>query len=123
NTNKCLDVRGGIFANGTAVQIFDCNGTPAQQWDLQVGETHVRVANTAFCLDAGNSPANGTPMKIWTCFDNLPAQDWFYTGDDRIALTNQGLCLDLTDGNTTNTNVMQTFQCTDGNTNQIWTFT
>ncbi|KAF9451140.1 carbohydrate-binding module family 13 protein [Macrolepiota fuliginosa MF-IS2] len=122
NTNKCLDVRGDILANGTPVQIFDCNGTPAQQWILKSGETSVRLANTTFCLDAGASPTNGTPMKIWTCFDNLPAQEWFFTDDARIALFNQGLCLDLTNGNLTNTNIVQTFKCTDGNTNQIWTF-
>ncbi|KAF9441315.1 carbohydrate-binding module family 13 protein, partial [Macrolepiota fuliginosa MF-IS2] len=91
NTEKCLDVRDANFTNGTAVQIFDCNGTPGQQRVLQVGETHVRVANTGFCLDTGASaPINGTPMKTWTCFNNLPAQDWLYTGDDRIALINQG---------------------------------
>lgn len=72
-------------------------------------------------------------MKIWQCYDNLPAQQWFYTGDNRVALTNRGLCLDLTDGacsfpvytdykgKKTNANVMQTWECTPGNTNQIWT--
>ena len=84
-------------------------------------------------------------MKIWKCFDNLPAQDWFYTADLRIALTGMGTyfrsfvdpmpspisdlivivgqCLDLTNGILTNGNPVQTFQCTDGNTNQIWTTT
>ncbi|KAF9443568.1 carbohydrate-binding module family 13 protein, partial [Macrolepiota fuliginosa MF-IS2] len=82
------------------------------------GETSVRLANTTFWLDAGTSPTNGTPMKIWTCFDNLPAQEWFYTGDDRIALFNQGRGDDARD--LTNTNIVQTFKCTNGNTNQTW---
>ncbi|KAF9449374.1 carbohydrate-binding module family 13 protein [Macrolepiota fuliginosa MF-IS2] len=119
--NKCLEVRGDVLANGTPVQIFDCNGTPAQQWTLNPGATSVRVANTTFCLDAGATPTNGTPMKIWTCFANLPAQEWFQTSDNRIALLNQGLCLDLTNGAFTNTNVVQVWQCTNGNVNQIWT--
>jgi Ricin-type beta-trefoil lectin domain len=29
---KCLDVRGAGRADGTPVQIFDCNGTGAQKW-------------------------------------------------------------------------------------------
>ncbi|KAJ8701683.1 hypothetical protein PTI98_000445 [Pleurotus ostreatus] len=77
-------------------------------------------------------------MKIWECFDNLPAQQWFLTADDRIALENQGtlylyfqdfcsthrqslgLCLDLTNGNVTNGNQVQTWQCTDNDINQAW---
>jgi hypothetical protein len=32
-----------------------------------------------------------------------------------------GQCLDLTGGSRTNGNQLQTWQCTNGNTNQIWT--
>ncbi len=31
---KCVDVAGGAVANGTAVQLYDCNGTAAQQWTV-----------------------------------------------------------------------------------------
>jgi len=33
---------------------YDCNGTGAQRWLIRRGSTKVRVANTNFCLDAGN---------------------------------------------------------------------
>jgi hypothetical protein len=100
-------------------QIYDCNGTPAQNWVLNNGETRVVLANTNFCLDATRGfPPDGTKMKIWECYTGLPQQDWYYTGDNRIALTNQGMCLDLTDGVLTNGNRLQVWQCTDGNTNQ-----
>ncbi|KAF8198504.1 G-X-X-X-Q-X-W domain-containing protein [Pholiota molesta] len=89
-TQKCIDVRGAVLANGTPVQIYDCNGTPAQNWLFTRGSTKVQLAGTNFCLDAGSSPANGIGLKIWQCFDNLPAQQWFYTDDDRIALDGQG---------------------------------
>ncbi|MGW3288619.1 ricin-type beta-trefoil lectin domain protein, partial [Streptomyces sp. NPDC001002] len=29
---KCVDVAGANTANGTAVQLYDCNGTAAQTW-------------------------------------------------------------------------------------------
>ena len=32
-----------------------------------------------------------------------------------------GLCVDLPNGVLTNANQVQTWQCTDGNVNQIWT--
>ncbi|KAF8999265.1 hypothetical protein BDQ17DRAFT_1427883 [Cyathus striatus] len=38
---------------------YDCNGTPAQNWEIQRESTKVRLAGTQFCLDAGSSPANG----------------------------------------------------------------
>ncbi|KAF6763220.1 ricin B lectin domain-containing protein [Ephemerocybe angulata] len=120
NWKKCLDVQGGRFANGVPVDIFDCNGTPAQNWIINPGNTRVQVAGQNFCLDAGEWPNYGTKMKIWSCYDNLPAQNWYYTDDKRIALANKGFCLDLTNGDTSNYNVMQIWGCTNGNVNQIW---
>ncbi|KAJ3561320.1 hypothetical protein NP233_g10267 [Leucocoprinus birnbaumii] len=116
---KCLDVRGSKYTDGTPVDIFDCNGTAAQNWVIQPGTTQVKLAGKNFCLDAG-SPKNGSKMKIWTCYPGLPAQTWYYTDDKRIALKNQGFCLDLTDGVSENFQVMQVWKCSSGNVNQIW---
>lgn len=53
---KCVDVAGASSANGTAVQLNDCNGTEA-------------------CLDAtGPSSANGTRLQIWTCHGSANQQ-------------------------------------------------
>jgi hypothetical protein len=119
--NKCLDVRGAVFANGTPVQIYDCNGTQAQRWIIKRGSTKVQIAGTNFCLDAGTFPSNGIQLKIWQCYDNLPAQQWYYTDDNRIALENQGFCTDLESGIMTNSHKVQTWQCTNNNSNQVWT--
>jgi hypothetical protein len=121
NKKKCLDVRGNVLKNGTAVQIYDCNGTGAQQWRIHWATTYVQLGFTGFCLDAGRTPASGVGMKIWQCIEALPAQTWFYTADKRIAVLGKGQCLDLTRGSLTNGNRVQTWQCTNGNTNQIWT--
>ncbi|KAF5376280.1 hypothetical protein D9615_008510 [Tricholomella constricta] len=120
NTAKCLDVRGGVLANGTPVQIYDCNGTAAQQWRIAAGGTYVTLAGTNFCLDAGSS--NGVGMKIWQCYAALPAQSWYYTEDKRLQLHGTGQCLDLPNGSTANGNQVQTWQCSAGNNNQVWTF-
>ncbi|KAF9041470.1 ricin B lectin domain-containing protein [Panaeolus papilionaceus] len=121
NRNKCLDVRGAVYANGTPVQIYDCNNTGAQRWVIKRGSTKVQVAGTNFCLDAGSSPASGVGMKIWQCYDNLAAQQWSFTTDNKIALATQGQCLDLPNGVLTNSNQVQTWQCSNNNNNQIWT--
>jgi hypothetical protein len=101
------------------LQIFDCNNSTAQNWNIMRGQTKFVLAGTNFCLDATQqNPPNGIKMKIWECFVDLPQQDWFYTDDNRIALTNQGECLDLTNGILTNFNPLQVWACTTGNTNQ-----
>ncbi|KAF8060712.1 carbohydrate-binding module family 13 protein [Lyophyllum atratum] len=125
DTSKCLDVRGGIFADGTPVQIYDCNHTKAQQWSLYsltAGDI-IAIHGTNFCLDAGSNPVSGVGMKIWTCYTNpkIPAQKWVYTADHRIALEGKGQCLDLTNGVHVNSNQVQTWQCSDNNNNQVWT--
>ncbi|KAL1663665.1 carbohydrate-binding module family 13 protein [Schizophyllum commune] len=120
NTGKCLDVQGNVQANGTPVEIYDCNGTGAQKWVLSRGHTSVRLAGTNYCLDAGTNIGNEVGMKIWQCYDGLAQQTWYYTDDNRIAVENKGQCLDLTGGRLDNGNQVQTWTCTDGNTNQIW---
>jgi hypothetical protein len=62
DTNKCMDVRGANYANGTPVQIYDCNGTGAQRWVINEGSTKVKLAGTNFCLDAGSSEFND---RLW----------------------------------------------------------
>ncbi|TFK44016.1 ricin B lectin domain-containing protein, partial [Crucibulum laeve] len=79
------------------------------------------IDGSGFCLDAGSNPASGVGMKIWTCYDNLPAQQWTYTSDNYVRL--MGLvhqCLDLTNDDLTNSNQVQTWQCSGGNNNQLW---
>ncbi|KAH6906593.1 G-X-X-X-Q-X-W domain-containing protein [Coprinopsis sp. MPI-PUGE-AT-0042] len=123
---KCLDVRGGLLENGTPVQLYDCNDSPAQNWVYHRGTGQVRVKGTNFCLDSGSEidckqdAANGSQMKIWQCFDNLPAQTWTLTWDDRLVRAGTGLCLDLTNGSRVNGNIIQTWTCSDFNPNQIW---
>ncbi|PPQ81685.1 hypothetical protein CVT26_007679 [Gymnopilus dilepis] len=124
NTAKCLDVRGAKFANGTPVQIYDCNGTAAQKWLIQHGRgIQVQVAGTPYCLDAGSHPANGVKMKIWTCAANQPAQTWYYTYGTKsgIYLTDTNFALDLTDGSLANGNQVQIYQIYSNSPNQIWT--
>lgn len=122
NLEKCLDVRDDKRANGTKVQIYDCNGTGAQDWVLDFANTTINLANTGFCLDAGDNLTNGGGLQIWSCIEERPAQQFYYTEDLRIAVTDQeGQCIDLTDGILDNGSAMQTWKCTDNNTNQVWT--
>ena len=65
---KCMDVTSAGTANGTKVQLYDCNGTGAQQWQHQSERRAGQPQLPARCLDAtGPSSANGTRLQIWDC--------------------------------------------------------
>ncbi|HVV18471.1 MAG TPA: RICIN domain-containing protein, partial [Pseudonocardiaceae bacterium] len=64
---KCMDVNAAGTANGTKVQLYDCNGTGAQQW-THTSSNQLVNPNSGKCLDAtGPSSADGTPLQIWSC--------------------------------------------------------
>ena len=55
-------------ANGTQVQLYDCNGTGAQQWNDRARTAPWSTRASGKCLDAtGPSSANGTRLQIWDC--------------------------------------------------------
>ena len=67
HSSKCLDISGGGTANGTKVQLWDCNGTGAQSWTVGANGSLVNT-NSGRCLDAtGPSSADGTRLQIWDC--------------------------------------------------------
>jgi hypothetical protein len=131
DNSKCVGILGGTYANGAAVDIYDCNGSATQKWRFNEnnGLTSVNPADgSQWCLDAGvqSQWANGVKMKIWQCFANLPQQTWTtittYTSG-KIKLPTANFCLDLTGGSKTNRNVLQIWTCGDTNLNQLWTLT
>ncbi|MFE3903834.1 RICIN domain-containing protein [Streptomyces sp. NPDC059153] len=96
---KCLDVQSAAKTNGTPVQVYTCNGSAAQQWQVYGDDPglHLRNVNSQKCLDVnGNNSANGTKIQIWTCHSN-PAQTWEYNTRATTGLKNVGTgkCLDL----------------------------
>ena len=63
---RCLDVANASTANGTKVQLWDCNGSGAQNW-VQEGN-RLRNPNSNKCLDSpGGSTADGARLQIWDC--------------------------------------------------------
>ncbi|MGW2638682.1 RICIN domain-containing protein [Streptomyces sp. NPDC001348] len=93
---KCLDVQGSGTANGTPVQIYTCNGSSAQRWQLW-GPNKLRNVNAGKCLEVLNGDkANGTKIQIRDCKDST-AQQWRFDvrapGELRNAATDK--CLNL----------------------------
>ncbi|WWD21760.1 hypothetical protein CI109_106247 [Kwoniella shandongensis] len=101
-----------IIENGTPVGTVDC--AYARTWDISPGSGSVILSGTNFALDAGTGWDNNEKVKVWQSYPGLFQQTWYLTDDDRIAITGGNQCLDEDyDG-------PQTYQCTTGNTNQVW---
>ena len=85
----CLDVSGGGTSDGTPVQLWECNGTGAQQWLwLGLAGTNGPVLynpQSGKCLDDPDgiaTPPGGPPiqLQIWDCISGDLNQVWWQVG-------------------------------------------
>ncbi|WP_328539872.1 ThuA domain-containing protein [Streptomyces sp. NBC_00344] len=112
---KCVDVPGAGTANGTAVQLYDCNGTAAQKWTAGTDGT---VKALGKCLDVtAAGTANGTRTQLWDC-NGTGAQKWT-ARDGALVNAGSGRCLDATGPSSANGTRLQIWDCT-GSANQRW---
>ena len=113
---KCLDVDTGAAVNGTAVQIWSCNGTRAQWWNAYGDGT---LRSLGKCLDAtAGGTVNGTGIEIWDC-NGGANQIWqAYGGGYRNPVS--GRCLDDPASSATDGTQLKLWDC-NGGANQRWT--
>ncbi|MFH8336801.1 RICIN domain-containing protein [Streptomyces sp. AM6-12] len=114
---KCVDVAGANSANGTPVQLYDCNGTAAQSWTVGSDGT---IRALGKCLDVtGQGTADGSTVQLWDCTGGAN-QKWTVTGAHDIVNPQADKCLDVTGNNSANGTRLQIWTCTGG-ANQKWT--
>lgn len=134
--NKCLDVPSSNTSNGTNLQLYDCNGTAAQQWIYhELTKTIRSKINTNKCIyPAGGNTSFGTNIQIWDCNLNNPAMQWTLqeaapNHEDIVFGTIQHApeldqCMDLYYEMVSNGTHIKTVPCSDlnyeYNTSQIW---
>lgn len=113
----CVDVDAANTANRTAVQLYECNGTPAQRWTW-AGDGSVRALGK--CLDvAAGSTANGARVQLYEC-NGTGAQRWTLTSAGDIVNPQADKCLDATGASLANRTPLQLWTCSGG-ANQKWT--
>jgi glucosylceramidase len=113
---KCADVAGANSANGTAVQLYDCNGTGAQQWTVP-GDGTLRALGKCMDLTSGGT-ANGTQVQLYDC-NGTGAQQWTATASHQLVNPQSGRCLDATGPSSANGTRLQVWDCSGG-ANQVW---
>ncbi|MFJ7630847.1 ricin-type beta-trefoil lectin domain protein [Streptomyces sp. NPDC097595] len=120
---RCVDVAAAGTGNGTAVQLYDCNGSNAQKWTVGTDGTLRALGK---CLDVtGQGTANGTKVQLWDC-NGSGAQQWTAESDGHLKNPQSGRYLDAPGGSTANgtrlqiwdrnTNPWQTWHLPDGTT-------
>ncbi|MDQ1655393.1 MAG: hypothetical protein QOD41_476 [Cryptosporangiaceae bacterium] len=121
---KCIDLNNGASADGTAVQLYTCLGTPSapagsQNWTVGTDGT---LRAKGKCMDVtGANPANGTKVQLYTC-NGSSAQQWATGANGQLRNTLSGRCLDATGQSSANYTRLQIYDCSGGTgqDNQRW---
>jgi beta-glucanase (GH16 family) len=113
---RCIDIPAANPADGTRLQMYDCNGTAAQQWTFQNDGTLRAMGK---CMDpAGGALTNGTPIQIVTCNGN-PVQRFTLSAAGDLVDVSANRCVDIQDNNAANGAQLQLWDCA-GTPNQKW---
>ncbi len=113
---KCVDVAAASTANGTAIQLYTCNGTNAQRWTVG-GDGTLRALGK--CLDITSAgTANGTPIQLWDC-NGTGAQVWQAQSNGTLRNPASNRCLDATGNSSADGTRLQIWDCFGG-ANQVW---
>ncbi|MFD7638361.1 ricin-type beta-trefoil lectin domain protein, partial [Streptomyces sp. NPDC059873] len=99
------------------VQLYDCNGSAAQQWTV-ASDGSLRALGK--CLDVkDNSTADGAQLQLWDCTGS-PNQRWAVPDARDIVNIQANKCVDATGNSSANGTRLQIWTCT-GAANQKWT--
>jgi hypothetical protein len=114
---KCVDVDHSGTANGTAVQLYTCNGSGAQSWTLAADGT---IRALGKCLDVSSGgTADGTLTQLWDC-NGSAAQQWLVTSGNDLVNPHANKCFDATGNSSADGTRLEIWTCTGG-ANQKWT--
>ena len=95
---RCLDIDGNGTANGTQVELWDCNGVGGQKW-VQQANGSLLNPQSGRCLDSpSGATANGTRLQIYDC--NGSAAQKFSVNGGGTTLGPGGQCVDVASDDT-----------------------
>ncbi|GAA3297662.1 family 16 glycosylhydrolase [Dactylosporangium vinaceum] len=116
-SGRCIDIPAANPADGVRLQVYDCNGTAAQQWTIGSDGT---VRALGKCMDAaGAATANGTAIQLYSC-NGTNAQKFTLSAAGDLVNIAANRCVDVAGHGTANGSQLQLWDCT-GAGNQKWT--
>ena len=112
----CVDDSAASTVNGSPIQIYQCNGTAAQQWTVTGGT--LRVLGKCMDVTAAGT-ANSTKVQLFDC-NGTGAQVWQPQANGSLLNPASGRCLNDPGASTANSTQLEIFDC-NGTTAQRWT--
>src|SRR6185436_7014461 len=92
-SGRCVDVPGFSTSNGTALDLWDCNGGGNQAWNWTTSKQLTVYGNKCMTIGGDGSSA-GSPVIIADC-TGAPNQAWELNADHTITSgAHPELCLD-----------------------------
>jgi Ricin-type beta-trefoil lectin domain len=113
---RCADDTGNSSAPRNKIQLWSCNGGPAQNWSFSNGE----LVHAGMCLNDQASAGSGGTIILYAC-SRAPNELWTHNSRDEYVLQAHGstLCLDDPGYSTKNGTQLIVYTCNNGS-NQHW---
>ena len=115
-TASCIDDASSSTADGTVIQLWGCDGSAAQDWDIANDGT---LRTLGKCLDVtANGTSSGTTVELWSC-NGGANQQWKQGSNNSVVNPQSGLC--LTTGGTGDGSRLTINTC-NGSASQSWSY-
>ncbi|MEU9344063.1 RICIN domain-containing protein [Streptomyces sp. NPDC048278] len=115
-SNRCIEMVGHKGADGSPLEIWNCNGKNWQKWDFRSDGT---IRSMGLCMDvAWGSSQNGAVIQLAVCSGN-PAQQFRLNSSNDLVNPQANKCVDVKDEQTGNGTRLQLWDC-NGQDNQKW---
>jgi hypothetical protein len=93
NSVECIDIPHQQTDDGTPLSLFNCHGSPNQQWTIANGQI---TGMTGVCLDVmGSAPNDGAQVIIVHC-NGRSSEKWTLANGQIVGIG--GKCLDVAGG-------------------------
>jgi hypothetical protein len=93
NSVECIDIPHQQTDDGTPLSLFNCHGSPNQQWTIANGQI---TGMSGVCLDImGSAPKDGAQIIIVHC-NGRDSEKWTLANGQIVGLG--GKCLDVVGG-------------------------
>jgi hypothetical protein len=107
----------GNTTNSTQLQIYDCNGSSAQQFKINGGVPVVGPGNKCMDVDGPDTGGDGSIVQLYDCLPTAIDQRWTLNSDQ--TLRTLGRCLDIDGNGTANFTKLELWDC-NGAGGQKW---
>jgi Ricin-type beta-trefoil lectin domain len=94
NGVECVDIPHGQAVDGTPLSLFNCHGSPNQQWTVANGQI---TGISGVCLDVMGSAANDGAQVIIVHCNARASEKWTLSNGQIVGIG--GKCLDVAGGN------------------------